>query len=104
MPIAPFHTWHRKTYDQPPPAATMVLSAVMVKMGVFGVMRWLVPVVPVGAWAWGDTVSGACIIGMVYASLVAIKQDDLKRLVAYSSIAHVWLIGLAIFTTTSNRM
>ncbi len=104
MPIWPLHTWQPETYEQSPTAATMVLSAVMVKMGVFGVMRWLVPVVPVGAWAWGDTVSGACIIGMVYASLVAIKQDDLKRLVAYSSIAHVGLMCLAIFATTSNGM
>jgi NADH-quinone oxidoreductase subunit M len=75
-----------------------------VKMGVFGVIRWLVPVVPVGSWAWGDTVSGACIIGMVYASLVAIKQDDLKRLIAYSSIAHVGLMCLAIFATTENGL
>jgi NADH-quinone oxidoreductase subunit M len=82
----------------------MVLSAIMVKMGVFGVIRWLVPVVPVGSWAWGDTVSGACIIGMVYASLVAIKQDDLKRLIAYSSIAHVGLMCLAIFATTENGL
>ncbi|WP_431213733.1 complex I subunit 4 family protein [Puia sp. P3] len=82
----------------------MVLSAIMVKMGVFGVIRWLVPVVPVGSWAWGDTVSGACIIGMVYASLVAIKQDDLKRLIAYSSIAHVGLMCLAIFATTESGL
>jgi len=81
-----------------------MLSAIMVKMGVFGVIRWLVPVVPVGSWAWGDTVSGACIIGMVYASLVAIKQDDLKRLIAYSSIAHVGLMCLAIFATTENGL
>lgn len=104
MPIWPLHTWQPETYEQAPTSVTMVLSAIMVKMGVFGVIRWLVPVVPVGAWAWGDTVSGACIIGMLYASLVAIKQDDLKRLVAYSSIAHVGLMCLAIFATTSNGM
>jgi NADH-quinone oxidoreductase subunit M len=82
----------------------MVLSAIMVKMGLFGVIRWLAPVLPVGTWAWGDTVSGACIIGMIYASLVAIKQDDLKRLIAYSSIAHVGLMCLAIFATTESGM
>jgi NADH-quinone oxidoreductase subunit M len=104
MPVWPLHTWQPETYEQSPTATTMVLSAIMVKMGVFGVIRWLVPVVPVGSWAWGDTVSGACIIGMVYASLVAIKQDDLKRLIAYSSIAHVGLMCLAIFATTENGL
>jgi NADH-quinone oxidoreductase subunit M len=104
MPIWPLHTWQPETYEQAPTAVTMVLSAIMVKMGVFGVIRWLVPVLPVGAWAWGDTVSGCCIIGMIYASLVAIKQDDLKRLVAYSSIAHVGLMCLAIFATTTSGL
>ena len=104
MPIWPLHTWQPDTYEQAPTAVTMVLSALMVKMGLFGVMRWLAPVVPEGTWAWGDTVSTACIIGMIYASLVAIKQDDLKRLVAYSSIAHVGLMCLAIFATTSIGM
>jgi NADH-quinone oxidoreductase subunit M len=104
MPIWPLHTWQPDTYEQAPTAVTMVLSALMVKMGLFGVIRWLVPVVPEGAWAWGDTVSSACVIGMIYASLVAIKQDDLKRLIAYSSIAHVGLMCLAIFATTSIGM
>jgi len=104
MPIWPLHTWQPDTYEQSPNATTMVLSALMVKMGLFGVMRWLVPVVPEGAWAWGDTFSAACIIGMIYASLVAIRQDDLKRLIAYSSIAHVGLMCLAIFATTEIGM
>jgi NADH-quinone oxidoreductase subunit M len=97
MPIFPFHTWQPDTYEQSPSAATMVLSGIMVKMGLFGVIRWLAPVLPLGTWAWGDTVSGLCITGMIYASLIAIRQDDLKRLVAYSSIAHIGLMCLAIF-------
>jgi len=104
MPIWPLHTWQPDAYEQSPTATTMVLSAIMVKMGLFGVIRWLVPVLPIGSWAWGDTVSTACIIGMIYASLVAIRQDDLKRLVAYSSIAHVGLMCLAIFATTTTGM
>ncbi len=104
MPIWPLHTWQPDTYEQAPTATTMVLSAIMVKMGLFGVIRWLAPVLPSGTWAWGDTVSAACIIGMIYASLLAIKQDDLKRLVAYSSIAHVGLMCLAIFATTQSGM
>ena len=104
MPIWPLHTWQPDAYEQSPTAVTMVLSAIMVKMGLFGLMRWLAPVVPVGFWAWGDTVSTCCIIGMVYASLVAIKQDDLKRLVAYSSIAHMGLMCLAVFATDASGM
>jgi len=101
MPIFPFHTWQPDTYEQSPTAVTMVLSGVMVKMGVFGILRWLAPVLPIGVWAWGDTAACMCVVGMIYASLVAIQQDDLKRLIAYSSIAHMGLMGLAIFVTSS---
>src|SRR2546421_5333801 len=104
MPIFPLHTWQPDTYEQSPTAVTMVLSGVMVKMGVFGILRWLSPVVPNGLWAWGDTVSSLCVIGMIYASLIALVQDDLKRFVAYSSIAHMGLMCLAIFATTNSGM
>jgi NADH-quinone oxidoreductase subunit M len=104
MPIFPFHTWQPDTYEQAPAAVTMVLSGLMVKMGVFGLLRWLVPVLPMGTYMWGDTVSMLCIIGMIYASLIAMRQDDLKRMVAYSSIAHIGLICLAVFATTELSM
>jgi NADH-quinone oxidoreductase subunit M len=104
MPIWPLHTWQPDTYEQAPTAVTMVLSGVMVKMGLLGIIRWLAPILPVGTWAWGDTASALCIIGMIYASLIAIRQDDLKRLVAYSSIAHIGLMCLAIFATTQTGM
>ncbi|MET0243607.1 MAG: NADH-quinone oxidoreductase subunit M [Flavitalea sp.] len=97
MPIFPFHTWQPDAYEQSPTATTMVLSGIMVKMGVFAVLRWLTPVLPLASWAWGDTVAMLAVIGMIYASLIAIRQDDIKRLVAYSSIAHIGLMCLAIF-------
>ena len=97
MPIFPFHTWQPDTYEQSPTATTMVLSGIMVKMGVFGVIRWLLPVVPTAAWAWGDVVMSMAVIGIIYASIIAIQQDDLKRLIAYSSIAHVGLMAATIF-------
>lgn len=102
MPIFPFHTWQPDTYEQSPPAVTMVLSGIMVKMGLYGVLRWLAPVLSIGTYMWGDTVSALCVIGMIYASLIALRKDDLKRLVAYSSIAHVGLMCLAIFATTES--
>lgn len=104
MPIFPFHTWQPDTYEQSPTAVTMVLSGIMVKMGVFGLLRWVVPVVPFASWAWGDTVTSLAVAGMLYASLIAIQQDDLKRLVAYSSIAHMGLMCAAVFATTKSGM
>ncbi len=104
MPVFPFHTWQPDTYEQSPTAATMILSGVMVKMGVFGVIRWVAPVLPFGFYQWGDTVTWMAIIGMLYASLIAMQQDDLKRLVAYSSIAHIGLMVVALFATTKSGM
>jgi NADH-quinone oxidoreductase subunit M len=104
MPIWPFHTWQPDAYEQAPTAVTMVLSGIMVKMGVFAVIRWLAPVLPDAFWQWGDTVSLLCLIGMIYASLIAIRQDDLKRLIAYSSIAHIGLMCLAIFASDKSGL
>ena len=104
MPIFPFHTWQPDTYEQSPTAVTMVLSGIMVKMGLFGLIRWVVPVLPEGSWAWGDTVSGLAVTGMIYASVIAIRQDDLKRFVAYSSIAHMGLMCIALFATNKSGM
>jgi NADH-quinone oxidoreductase subunit M len=98
MPIFPLHTWQPDTYEQAPTATTMILSGVMVKMGVFGMLRWLFPVVSYASFQWGDFITSAALIGVIYASLIAIQQNDLKRLVAYSSIAHIGLMCAAAFT------
>jgi NADH-quinone oxidoreductase subunit M len=100
MPVFPFHTWQPDTYEQAPTATTMVLSGIMVKMGVFAVIRWILPVFPDAVTKFDNIVIGLSVIGMIYASLIAIKQDDLKRFVAYSSIAHIGLMCAAIFTKT----
>ncbi len=99
MPVFPFHTWQPDTYEQSPTAVTMVLSGVMVKMGLLGVIRWLLPMFPQAVVKFDTVVIALSVIGIVYASLLAIRQDDLKRLVAYSSIAHIGLMCAAIFTT-----
>jgi len=100
MPVFPFHTWQPDTYEQSPTATTMVLSGIMVKMGVFAVLRWVLPVLPVASYQWGDVVMSLSVIGIIYASLIALRQDDLKRLIAYSSIAHIGLMAAAIFAET----
>jgi NADH-quinone oxidoreductase subunit M len=98
MPVFPFHTWQPDTYHTAPSAGTMLLSGIMLKMGIYGVIRWLIPMVPEGVERWGTTALTLSVIGIVYASFLAIVQKDLKRLIAYSSIAHVGLIAAGVFT------
>ena len=101
MPIFPLHTWQPDAYEESPTAVTMILSGVMVKMGIYAVLRWLIPVFPIGAQNHAHFVIILSVIGVIYASLVAIKQDDIKRLIAYSSIAHIGLMSAAIFASKS---
>ncbi|WP_231490638.1 NuoM family protein [Pedobacter sp. Leaf170] len=97
MPIFPFHTWQPDTYTAAPTQGTMLLSGIMLKMGIYGVIRWLLPIVPAGVQDWSGLAMVLSIIGIVYASIIAFTQKDAKRLVAYSSIAHVGLISAGIF-------
>jgi NADH-quinone oxidoreductase subunit M len=98
MPVFPFHTWQPDTYEQSPTAVTMVLSGIMVKMGVFAVIRWLLPVLPSASLQFSNLIIILSVTGMLYASLIAIRQDDIKRLIAYSSIAHIGLMCAAMFS------
>lgn len=97
MPVFPFHTWQPDTYEQSPTPVTIVLSAVMVKMGLFGVIRWILPVLPQGVAAWSNVVMILSVVGIVYASCLAMVQTDLKKLFAYASIAHIGLMSAAVF-------
>lgn len=97
MPVFPFHTWQPDTYTTAPTPGTMLLSGIMLKMGIFGVLRWVLPVVPGGVAEWADVVIILAVIGIIYASCMAIVQKDFKRLIAYSSIAHVGLIAAGVF-------
>lgn len=98
MPVFPFHTWQPDTYSESPIAGTMLLSGIMLKMGLYGVIRWLIPVVPGGSMEWMEVAMVLCLIGIVYGSCLAIVQKNFKRLIAYSSIAHVGLIAAGIFS------
>ncbi|RZK43705.1 MAG: NADH-quinone oxidoreductase subunit M [Pedobacter sp.] len=104
MPIFPFHTWQPDTYTEAPAPGTMLLSGIMLKMGIYGVIRWLLPIVPQGVQDWTCVVMILSVIGIVYASLIAFTQKDAKRLVAYSSIGHVGLIAAGIFTLSIQGM
>jgi len=101
MPLFPFHSWQPDTYTNAPAQGTMLLSGIMLKMGTYGLLRWLMPVVPLATSQWGPTAITLAVIGLLYASCIAIVQKDFKRLIAYSSMAHVGLIaaGIMAFNT-----
>ncbi|TGE07583.1 complex I subunit 4 family protein [Hymenobacter fodinae] len=100
MPIFPFHTWQPDTYTESPAPATMLLSGIMLKMGIYGCMRWLLPVVPSGVSQWQNLVLILAIIGIIYGAIIAIRQQDVKRLIAYSSLSHVGLMAAGVFSLT----
>ena len=98
MPIFPFHTWQPDTYTTSPSQGTMLLSGIMLKMGTYGVIRLIIPMFPLGIGIWGNTAIVLSIIGVIYGSIIAIQQKDAKRLLAYSSFAHVGLISAGMLT------
>lgn len=97
IPIVPFHTWQADTYSEAPTQGTMLLSGIMLKMGTYSLIRWLLPILPAGVAEWGPLAITLSVIGIVYASVIAIMHNDLKKLFAYSSVAHVGLIAAGIF-------
>ena len=104
MPIFPFHTWQPDTYTVAPTPGTMLLSGIMLKMGTYGLIRWLLPIAPLGVAQCSDFAIILSVIGIVYASCIAIAQKDFKRLIAYSSIAHVGLISAGILAVNVQGM
>ncbi|MEI6172934.1 MAG: NADH-quinone oxidoreductase subunit M [Bacteroidota bacterium] len=104
IPIFPFHTWQPDTYAASPPAGSMLLAGIMLKMGIYGMIRWMIPICHDALHQWGVVAMILAITGILYASLIAIRQNDMKRLVAYASIAHVGLIAAGLFTLTTYAM
>jgi len=97
MPIFPFHTWQPDTYTTAPTEGTMLLSGIMLKMGVYGVIRFVLPIAPLAVMDWGWLVILLAVIGILYTSIIALKQNHFKRMVAYVSIAHVGLMAAGLF-------
>ena len=100
IPIIPFHTWQAKVYQKAPTVGTMLLSGIMLKMGLYSIIRWQLPIAPFAARHFMFTFIGLGIAGVIYGSIVALRQKDLKKLLAYSSLAHVGLIAAGIYTLT----
>ena len=99
MPVFPLHTWQPDAYEESPSPVTMVMSGVMVKMGIYAVIRWLLPLFPSVAEQYASIIIAFAVAGMLYASLIAMQQNNLRRLIAYSSIAHIGLMAAALFTS-----
>jgi|HigsolmetaAR202D_1030399.scaffolds.fasta_scaffold00012_2 proton-translocating NADH-quinone oxidoreductase, chain M len=97
VPIWPFHTWLPDTYSYAPTPATIMIAAVMSKMGTYGLIRFNVMLFPdTAAWA-APAIGILAVIGILYGAIAAYAQSDMKRLVAYSSISHMGFIALGIF-------
>ena len=97
MPIFPFHTWQPSTYTMASKQGVMILAGVLTKMGIYGALRFLFPIVPQGVLYWQNTVIFMCLIGVIYASVIAFRQTNIKRLIAFSSMAHISLMAAAMF-------
>ncbi len=104
MPVFPFHTWQPSTYKAAPTAGTMLLAAIMLKMATFGLIRLVLPMVPDGLAEYGNWALVISVIGIVYASLLAMAQKQFKLLIAYSSVAHVGLISAGILSTNAEAI
>jgi NADH-quinone oxidoreductase subunit M len=103
IPLFPFHTWQPATYTSSPMAGTMLLSALMLKMALFGMIKWMLPLTTEGIeiMKWPVIILGT--IGIVYGAIIAIKQNDIKTLFAFASISHLGLIaaGIMLFNTAA---
>ncbi len=100
IPVLPFHSWQADTYTHSPAAGTMLLSGIMLKMGLYGLLRWYLPLAPESIEFFQPWVIGLSVAGVIYGALIAMRQNDMKRLVAFSSLSHVGLIAAGIMTLT----
>jgi NADH-quinone oxidoreductase subunit M len=97
VPMVPFHTWLPDAHVEAPTAGSVVLAAVLLKMGAYGFLRFALPLFPSAAVECAPWILGVGLVGIVYGSLVAMVQSDIKKLVAYSSVAHMGFVMLGIF-------
>lgn len=104
IPIFPFHTWQPATYEKSPMAGTMLLSGIMLKMALYGMIRWMLPLYPEAVGNFQYLIIVLAVIGVVYGAVIAIMQDSMKRLFAFASMSHVGLIAAGIMTGTSDSI
>jgi NADH-quinone oxidoreductase subunit M len=104
VPLVPFHTWLPDAHTEAPTAGSVMLAAVLLKMGAYGLIRFAIPFFPDAARELVPLVMTLAIVGILYGALVALVQKDLKRLIAYSSVAHLGFVVLGTFVGTLQGM
>lgn len=104
VPMFPFHTWLPDAHTQAPTQGSVILAAVLLKLGTYGFVRIAIPVLPEAAKAWAPYIGGLAVIGIIYGSFGCLAQTDMKRLIAFSSVAHMGFVMLGISTLTSFGM
>jgi NADH-quinone oxidoreductase subunit M len=97
----PFHTWLPDAHTQAPTQGSVILAAILLKLGTYGFVRIAIPVLPDAAIAWAPYIGGLAVIGIIYGSLGCLAQTDMKRLIAFSSVAHMGFVMLGISTLTT---
>src|SRR5581483_7560222 len=97
VPMFPFHTWLPDAHVEAPTAGSIILAAVLLKMGTYGFVRFALPILPDGTKECLPWVIGLAIIGIIYGALVSLVQKDMKKLVAYSSVSHLGFVMLGMF-------
>lgn len=100
IPIIPFHSWQASTYQKAPAYGTMLLAGIMLKMGLYSILRWQLPIAPAAAEYFQYLLIGLSVAGVIYGSIITLKQRNIKRFLAYSSLAHVGLIAAGAYTLT----
>lgn len=104
VPMFPFHTWLPDAHTQAPTQGSVILAAILLKLGTYGFVRIAIPVLPEAAIAWAPYIGGLAVIGIIYGALGCLAQTDMKRLIAFSSVAHMGFVMLGISTLTSFGM
>ena len=97
VPMFPLHTWLPDAHTEAPTAGSVILAAILLKMGTYGYVRFAMPLFPEAAHKFAPLIATLAVIGVIYAALVAMVQEDVKKLVAYSSVAHLGFVMLGVF-------